>query len=107
MYYAQACSEFAEPISASVRPSNTAPSEEMSQRWRAVDTVPDLTGPRFEPSLPASETNALPLGPPNSNYLNYNKRKLKLVDKQKYITTQAKQTMLSTKSCYSFLDLQK
>ena len=29
--------------------SNTAPFEEMSQRWRAVgNTVSDLTGPRFE-----------------------------------------------------------
>ena len=29
---------------------NTAPFEEMSQRWRAVgNTVSDLTGPRFEP----------------------------------------------------------
>ena len=30
--------------------NNTAPFEEMSQRWRAVgNTVSDLTGPRFEP----------------------------------------------------------
>ena len=37
------------PISASLRPGNTAPFEEMSQRWRAVgNTVSDLTGPRLE-----------------------------------------------------------
>ena len=31
--------------------SNTAPFEEMSQRCQAVgNTVPDLTGPRFEPA---------------------------------------------------------
>ena len=48
--YAKACNEFAGPISASLRPGNTAPFEETSQRWRAVDkTVSDLTGPRFEP----------------------------------------------------------
>ena len=38
------------PVSASLRPGNTAPFEEMPQRWRAVgNTVSDLTGPRFEP----------------------------------------------------------
>ena len=31
------------------RPGNTAPFEEMSQRWRAVgNTVANLTGPKFE-----------------------------------------------------------
>ena len=48
--YVEACNKLAGPISASLRPGNTAPFEEMSQRWRAVDnTVSDLTGPRFEP----------------------------------------------------------
>ena len=47
---ALACDEFAGPISASLRPGNTASFEEMSQRLRTVDnTVSDLTGPRFEP----------------------------------------------------------
>ena len=47
--YAEACNELAGLVSASLRPGNTAPFEEMSQRWRAVgDTVSDLTGPRFE-----------------------------------------------------------
>ena len=47
--YAEACNELAGPISVSLRPGNTAPFEEMSQWWRAVDnTVSDLTGPRFE-----------------------------------------------------------
>ena len=50
LYYAEACNELAGPISASLRPGNTAPFEEMSQRWRAVgNTVSDLTGLRFEP----------------------------------------------------------
>ena len=47
--------ELAGPISASLRPGNTAPSKEMSQRWRAVgNTVSDLTGPRFEPQTSRS-----------------------------------------------------
>ena len=51
----QACNEFAGPISASLRPGNTAPFEEMSQRWRAIgNTVSDLTGPRFEPQTSRS-----------------------------------------------------
>ena len=38
-----------------LRPGNTAPFEEMSQRWRAVgNTVSDLTGPRFEPQTSRS-----------------------------------------------------
>ena len=51
------------PISASLRPGNTAPFEEMSQRWRAVgNTVSDLTGPRFEPrDLPLQRRTRLPL----------------------------------------------
>ena len=37
------------PTSASLRPGNTAPSQEMSQQLRAVGkTVSNLTGPRFE-----------------------------------------------------------
>ena len=53
--YAEACNELAGPISASLRPGNTAPFEEMSQRWRAVgNTVSDLTGPRFEPQTSRS-----------------------------------------------------
>ena len=36
---------------------NTAPVEEMSQRWRAVsNTASDLTGPRFEPQIFRSKT---------------------------------------------------
>ena len=53
--YAEACNELAGPISASLRPGNTAPFEEMSQRWRAVgNTASDLTGPRFEPQTSRS-----------------------------------------------------
>ena len=47
--YAEACNELAALISASLRGDNTAPFEEMSQRWRAVgNTVSDLTGRKFE-----------------------------------------------------------
>ena len=53
--YAEACNELAGPISASLRPGNTAPFEEMSQRWQAVgNTVSNLTGPRFEPQTSRS-----------------------------------------------------
>ena len=55
LHYAEACNKLAGPISASLRPGNTAPFEEMSQRWRAVgNTVSDLTGPRFEPQTSRS-----------------------------------------------------
>ena len=55
LYYAEACNELAGPISASLRPGNTAPFEEMLQRWRAVgNTVSDLTGLRFEPQTSRS-----------------------------------------------------
>ena len=47
---AEACNELAGPIFASLRPGNSAPFEEMSQRWRAVgNPVSDLTGLRFKP----------------------------------------------------------
>ena len=60
LYYAEVRYELAGPISASLRPSNTA--FEMSQQWRAVsNTVSDLTDPKCEPRTPAPETNALPL----------------------------------------------
>ena len=43
------------PISASLRPGNTASFEEMSQQWRAVgNTVSDFTGPRIEPQTSRS-----------------------------------------------------
>ena len=39
----------------SLRPGNTTPFKEMSQRWRAVgNTVADLTSPRFEPQTSRS-----------------------------------------------------
>ena len=57
LYYAEACNEFAGPISVSLRPGNTTPFEEMSQRWRAVgNTVSNLTGQRFgQPETGQSE----------------------------------------------------
>ena len=55
LHYAETCNELAGPISASLRPSNTASFEEMSQRWRAVgNTVSNLTGSRFEPQTSRS-----------------------------------------------------
>ena len=49
LYYVEACNEFAELISASLRLSNIASFKEMSQRWRAVgSTVSDMTGSRIE-----------------------------------------------------------
>ena len=51
----RACNEFAGPISASLRPGNTAPLEEMLQRWPAVgNIVSKLAGPRFEPQTSRS-----------------------------------------------------
>ena len=60
LYYAKACSEFAGPISTSLPPGNTAPSEEMLQQWQAVDsTVFDLTGPRFELQISSSRDESV------------------------------------------------
>ena len=56
LYYAEACKEFAVPISTSLRPSNTAPFEKMSKQWKAVgNTVSDLTGSRFAPQTSCSQ----------------------------------------------------
>ena len=45
-----------------LRLSNTAPFEEILQRWSAVcNTVTDLTGPRLNLPLPAPKASALPL----------------------------------------------
>ena len=64
---AEACNEFAGPTSASLRPGNTAPFEEMLQRWRAVgNTAFDFIGPRFEPQTSRSRDErviARPTGP--------------------------------------------
>ena len=66
LYYAEACNNFAGPISASLRPGNTASCEEMTQRWQTVDnTVSDLTGSRFEPQTSRSrdeQVTAWPTG---------------------------------------------
>ena len=48
-------------LSASWRLGNVASLEEMSQRWQAVGNPESyLTSRRFNPTLTASETNALP-----------------------------------------------
>ena len=62
--YAEACNELAGPISTSLRPGNTAPFEEMLQRWRAVgNTASDLTGPRFEPQTSRSRDESVTARP--------------------------------------------
>ena len=51
MYYAEACNEFAGPISRSLclRATQLLSTKMYLQRWRAVgSTVPDLTAPRLE-----------------------------------------------------------
>ena len=74
LYYAEAWNELAGPISASLRPGNAAPFEEMSQRWRAVgNTVSDLTGLRFEPQTSRSRderVTARPTGRSIANIIN-------------------------------------
>ena len=70
--YAEACNELAGPISASLRPGNTAPFEEMSQRWRAVgNTVSDLTGLRFEPQTSRSRDERVTARPTARFALNF------------------------------------
>ena len=55
LYHAEECNELAKPISASLRPGNTASFEQMSQWWPAVgNTVFNLTGLRFEPQTSRS-----------------------------------------------------
>ena len=62
LYCAEACYESTGPISASLRPGNTAPFGEMSQQWRPVGTIVfDLTGPRFEPQTSRSRDESVPL----------------------------------------------
>ena len=53
--YAEACYEFAGPISASLRSNNTNPFEENWQHCVRFDQ------PRFKPRPSAPETDALPL----------------------------------------------
>ena len=64
LYFAEACSKFAGPISASLLPGNTASFEEMSQQWRPVgNSVSDLTGPRFEPQTSRSKNERITVRP--------------------------------------------
>ena len=65
--YAEACNESAGPISASLHPSNTAPFEEMLQRWRAVGNImSDLQAQDLNLRPPTPETRALPLDQQNA-----------------------------------------
>ena len=69
LYYSEECNEFARPISASLRPGNTAPFQEMSRLWRAVgNTVSDLTGPRFEPQTSHSRDERVTARPAGRCY---------------------------------------
>ena len=64
--HAEACNEFAGPISLSLRLGNTDSFEEMLQQWRAiVNAMSDFTAPRFEPPTSRSGNNALPLDQPS------------------------------------------
>ena len=64
LYYAEACIKFAGPISASLRPGNTASFEEMSQRWRAVgNSESNLIGPRFESQTSSSRNERVTAWP--------------------------------------------
>ena len=64
LYYAEACSDFAGPISTSLRPGNTAPFEEMLQRWRADgNSVPNLISPRFDSQTSSSRDERAPAQP--------------------------------------------
>ena len=59
LYYAEACNEFAGPISASLRLRAT---QILSKKYRSggepLATLCPLNGPRFEPQNSRSETNA-------------------------------------------------
>ena len=60
LYYAEACNKFAGPISASLRPVNTASFEEMLLRWLAVGkTWFILTCPRCEPQTSRSRNESV------------------------------------------------
>ena len=49
---------------------NTAPFEEMLQRWRAVgNTVSHLTGPRFEPQTSRSRDEHVTVRPPGKIHI--------------------------------------
>ena len=64
LQYAEACSQFMGLISATLRPGNTAPFEEMSQRGQAVgNNVYDLTGLRFEPQTSRSKDERVTASP--------------------------------------------
>ena len=73
LYYAEACNKFAGPISASLCAGNTAPFEEMLQRWQAVsNTVSDLTSPRFELQTSRSTNERVTARPTGRYPWNYN-----------------------------------
>ena len=67
LYYAEVCNELEGLSSASLHPSNTAPSEEMSQRRWVVDSiVSNLTGLTFQHQTSCSREQRVII-PSNSN----------------------------------------
>ena len=76
MHYAEACNEFAVPISASLRQGNAVFLEEMLLRWRAVEnTVFDLIGLRFKSQTSCSIDERVTARPTrrlvHSHFVNY------------------------------------
>ena len=62
--YAEACNELAGPTCASLSPGNSASFEEMLHLWQAFDnTVPNLTGLRFDPQTYRSGDERVTAGP--------------------------------------------
>ena len=59
IYYAVVCNDFAGPISASLRPGNTAFFEEILWLQAVGNTVSNLTGPKFEPPNSRSKNEHL------------------------------------------------
>ena len=61
-------SEFAGPISASLRPGNTASFKEVLQRWQAIGkAVSNLTCPRFEFRASRSKDECITARPAEGN----------------------------------------
>ena len=58
--YAEACNEFAWPISVSFHSCNTAPFRNCCSGGKLLATLSDLTSPRFE-SRSSRSRNAIPL----------------------------------------------
>ena len=110
LYYAEACIELTGPISASLRPGNTAFLEEMSQQWRAVgSSVSDWKTQDLNLRPPAPKTNAL-LFDQLAGALQLFKTKIDLAlykDKSRWSKyTDIKQKIFSAEHCITCLFMQ-